>query len=41
MNSDGAVTFAPSRCAVSSQLRSKLRYQLMPPVNPVRANSAL
>ena len=38
--SDGIVTFAAATCSVSSQLRSKLRYQLIPPVNPVRVNSA-
>ena len=30
---------APARCSVSSQLRSRLRYQLIPPVKPVRSNS--
>ena len=34
MNSDGTSTFASARCAVSSQLRSRLRYQLTPPVKP-------
>ena len=30
---------APASCGVVSQLRSKLRYQLMPPVKPVRSNA--
>ena len=41
MNADGTVTLAPSSCGVVSQLRSRLRYQLMPPVKPVRVNSAM
>ena len=41
MKADGMVTCTPSSCGVVSQFRSKLRYQLMPPVNPVRVNSAM
>ena len=41
MNSDGTSTLASVEVgSVSSQLRSRLRYQLMPPVKPVRVNSA-
>ncbi len=40
MNSDGTSTSAPATRSVSVQLRSMLRYQLMPPVNPVRVNSS-
>ena len=40
MNSDGTFTWAPASASVSSQLRSRLRYQLRPPVNPVRENSS-
>ena len=40
MNSDGTSTLAPATRSVSVQLRSMLRYQLMPPVKPVRVNSS-
>src|SRR5215471_11491543 len=38
-NIEGWLSFAPSRNPVSSQLRSKLRYQLIPPRKPTRLNS--
>ena len=41
MNRAGTSTLAPTAAGVSSQLRSRLRYQLMPPVKPVRPNSAM
>ena len=40
MNKHGTEIFAPASSGVVSQLRSKLRYQFRPPVNPVRENSA-
>jgi len=41
MNADGIVTWASAICGVVSQFRSKFRYQLIPPVNPVRENSSM
>src|SRR5271166_5307475 len=41
MNKHGTVIMAPSSCGVVSQLRSMLRYQFSPPVNPVRENSLM
>ena len=40
MNSVGTSIVGDGGDSVSSQLRSKLRYQFRPPVNPVRVNSA-
>ena len=40
MKSAGTVMRAPRHAAISSQLRSRFRYQLRPPRNPVRENSA-
>ena len=40
MNNAGTVIVAAGGDAVSSQLRSKLRYQFSGPVNPLRVNSA-
>src|SRR5258705_7229677 len=37
----GTVTGAPCQAAISSQVRSRLRYQFNPPRKPVRVNSAV
>src|ERR1700758_2112095 len=41
INNDGTVILASASSGVVSQLRSKLRYQFRPPVNPVRENTPM